>query len=145
MLHKTWGAVAGSLLLLVVFFAPANAQDVSAADQTAAQLVIRDQLSAFKEADYDRAFSHAAPNIKDIFKDSGRFISMVRGGYKQLLNLNDYLFGRSRLEGGQVFQELIATDGNGKQWQAIYTLQQQPDGSWKITGVHMQPYQGAAT
>jgi len=36
-------------------------------------------------------------------------------------------------------------DQTGKQWQAVYTMKQQEDGTWKITGVKIDPTQGAAT
>lgn len=48
-------------------------------------------------------------------------------------------------KGGSVYQEVLVTDQSGKQWQAVYTLQKQTDGTWKITGVKMEPTQGAAT
>ena len=44
------------------------------------QAVIRDQLTAFQTRDHERAFSHAAPGIKNIFKNTENFIGMVRRG-----------------------------------------------------------------
>ncbi len=137
-------AVTTIMLLFVVQF-PAFAEDVSPTDQTETQAVISDQISAFQSSEFDRAFSHAAPNIRSVFKTADRFISMVKGGYQPLFNPDFYSFGRNTFLYGEIYQEVLATDQNGKQWQAVYTLKKQPDGSWKITGVKMEPYKGAST
>lgn len=133
--------ISATLILLT----PAHSQTVTPDIEASTKGVIADQLSAFQDRDYDRAFSHAAPTIKQIFKTSDNFIGMVKGGYSQLYNPDSYIFGRNFNMDGTIHQEVIATDQQGKQWQAIYTLRKQEDGSWKITGVKMQPYQGAAT
>ena len=109
------------------------------------QAVIRDQLTAFQTRDHERAFSHAAPGIKNIFKNTENFIGMVRRGYAPLYEPETFIFSRSREEDGRIFQEVLVTDKNGKQWQAIYTLEKQADGSWKIAGVAMEPFKGAST
>ncbi len=122
-----------------------QAQTSKTVDEFAIQSVIEDQISAFKSKDYDRAFSHAAPDIRQIFKTSDLFVGMVKNGYEPLYNPDSYAFSRSLEQGGSVYQEVIVTDKNGKQWQAVYTLEQQENGSWKITGVKMEPTLGAAT
>lgn len=142
MLYKTWPIIAATLFSCFFFFAQAQAQS---ADDAAIQSVIEDQINAFQSKDYERAFSHAAPTIKQIFKTTDRFIGMVKNGYEPLYNPDSYAFSRSIEQGGSVYQEVIVTDKAGKQWQAVYTLKQQDDGSWKITGVKMEPTQGAAT
>lgn len=108
------------------------------------QSVIRDQLSAFQTGDHERAFSHAAPTIKQIFKNTENFVGMVRNGYAPLYNPETFTFSRSLQQGGTMYQEVLVTDQNGKQWQAVYTLKE-IDGVWKITGVKMDPYNGAST
>ena len=134
-----------TLISLFLSINTAFAQNVSPDIQSATQNVIRDQITAFQSRDHDRAFSHAAPVIRNIFKTTDRFIGMVKGGYLPLYDPENYIFGRNIEIGGKIHQELIVTDQSGKQWQAVYTLQKQPDGSWKITGVKMDPYQGATT
>lgn len=142
MLYKIWPLIAATVFSC--FFIIVQTQAQSTGD-VAVQSVIEDQISAFQSKDYDRAFSHAAPTIKQIFKTTDRFIGMVKNGYQPLYNPESYAFSRSIEQGGSVYQEVIVTDQNGKQWQAVYTLKQQDDGSWKITGVKMEPTQGAAT
>jgi hypothetical protein len=137
-------------VLLALFILPALAPKAlsqeapSPADATATQGVIEDQISAFKAGDGERAYSHAAPGIKQAFTTVDRFMSMVQTGYLPLYNPESYTFGRNAVIGGQVHQEVIVTDPSGKQWQAVYTLARQEDGSWKITGVKLNPYKAVS-
>lgn len=133
------------LLTGVLFTGIAQAQSALSEQDQAIQEVIRDQLTAFQTKDYDRSFSHAAPTIKQIFKTTDRFVGMVKNGYKPLYNPSSFAITRSIEQGGSVYQEVIVTDQTGTQWQAVYTLKKQEDGTWKITGVKMEPTQGAAT
>jgi hypothetical protein len=131
-------------LMLVAFALPAAAQGVSEADQAATQAIIQDQIEAFKAGEHDRAYSHAAPGIKSMFPTVEAFIGMVQGGYMALYRPAEYRFGRNTEIQGEVYQELIVTDETGKVWQAVYTLRKQEDGSWKVTGVKLNPFKGAS-
>lgn len=134
------------LLMAAITPLPVFSQEmVAPADTTATQSVITDQISAFKAMDHGRAYSHAAPNIKTYFDTVEKFIGMVKGGYGALYAPDAYVYGRNMQLNGEIYQEVIVTDSSGKQWQAVYTLRQQADGSWKITGVKMNPYTGAST
>jgi hypothetical protein len=43
-------------------------------------------------------------------------------------------FGEARAAGGRIAQRVHIVDDNGEAWEAMYTLEQQADGSLKITG-----------
>ncbi|MEO9460973.1 MAG: DUF4864 domain-containing protein [Lentilitoribacter sp.] len=120
---------------LIISVVPANAQDKQAIE---AQTVISDQLSAFIEGDGQRAFSHAAPTIKQRFQTPERFMDMVERGYGPIYRSSTYDFGRNSAQGNQIVQELILTDKKGNTWQSIYVLMKQEDGSLKIMGVQMR-------
>ncbi len=127
--------------------APAISQEVKVeqSETIATQTIVRDQLEAFRSGDHARAYSHAAPNIKDYFNTVDRFIGMVKKGYGAIYQSDSYVMGRNTIVNGEIYQEVIITDTVGKQWQAVYTLKQQEDGRWQITGVKMNPYKGATT
>lgn len=134
-----------SIAMLVSSWAIAQEVPVGAAETSGTQAVVRDQLNAFKSGDVERAYSHAAPNVKNIFPTLDRFTSMVQKGYGAIWQSDSYVFGRNTIINGEIYQEVLITDPKGGQWQAVYTLKQQEDGSWKITGVQMNPYKGATT
>lgn len=134
-----------AMVFLFLFNASAISDSVvSEADVRAVQLVIENQISAFKTGDHQSAYSFAAPNVKQAFPSAKIFIGMVEKGYKPLYNHSSYVFGKNTLSNGDVYQEIIISDDTRKLWQFIYTLSQQQDLSWKVTNVVMYPYEGTS-
>jgi hypothetical protein len=107
----------------------ARADDISAARD-----VIRAQEQAFIHDDASAAYSYAAPVIKQIFPAPDIFMSMVQNGYAPVYRHKSFEFGDSKTEGSSVAQRVHIIDANGEAWEALYTLEQQADGSYKITG-----------
>jgi hypothetical protein len=103
-------------------------------DVTAAQSVIRAQEQAFARDDAAAAYSHAAPAIREIFPAPDIFMSMVKNGYAPVYRHRSFEFGESQSEGSHISQHVHIIDANGEAWEALYTLEQQADGSYKITG-----------
>jgi len=103
-------------------------------DVVTAQGVIRAQEQAFVRDDANAAYSYAAPAIKEIFPAPDIFMSMVQNGYAPVYRHKSFEFGESKVDGSRVAQRVHIVDANGEAWEALYTLEQQPDGSYKITG-----------
>jgi hypothetical protein len=121
-----------ALLLFVLFACPAS---VSAADDVAAaQGVIRSQEEAFSRGDAAAAYSYAAPAIKKLFPQAEIFLFMVQNSYPPVYRHKSFEFGEARTEGNWVAQRVHIVDADGGAWEAMYTLEQQGDGSFKITG-----------
>ncbi|APG14612.1 MULTISPECIES: DUF4864 domain-containing protein [Bradyrhizobium] len=120
--------------LLVALMIILGAAPACAADVTAAQGVIRAQEQAFARDDAAAAYSHAAPAIREIFPAPDIFMSMVQNGYAPVYRHKSFEFGESRSEGNWISQHVHIIDANGEAWEALYTLEQQADGSYKITG-----------
>ena len=123
--------IAALLVVLIVACSPiaARADDVSAA-----QSVIRAQEQALVRDDATTAYSYAAPAIKQIFPAPDLFMSMVQNGYAPVYRHKSFEFGDSKIEGNSIAQRVHIIDANGEAWEALYTLEQQADGSYKITG-----------
>ena len=121
-----------ALLLLAIsaFTAPAIAAD----DVAAAQSVIRSQEQAFARDDAEAAYSYAAPAIRERFPRPDVFMAMVQSAYAPVYRHRSFEFGEARNEGGFVAQRVHIIDASGEAWEALYTLEQQDDGSFKITG-----------
>ena len=120
--------------LLVALMIILGAAPACAADVTAAQGVIRAQEQAFARDDAAAAYSHAAPAIREIFPAPDIFMSMVQNGYPPVYRHKSFEFGDSKSEGIRIAQHVHIIDANGEAWEALYTLEQQADGSYKITG-----------
>ncbi|NOJ49850.1 DUF4864 domain-containing protein [Bradyrhizobium archetypum] len=122
-------AVVVVLAFLIGLGAQALADDVATA-----QSVIRAQEQAFSRDDAAAAYSHAAPEIRQIFPQADIFMQMVKQGYAPVYRHKSFEFGEARAAGGHIAQRVYIVDDNGEAWEAMYTLEQQPDGSLKITG-----------
>ena len=124
-----------ALVLLVAFLiglaSPAGAADDVA---SAAQGVIRSQVEALGRDDAATAYSYAAPAIKEIFPQADIFLSMVRQNYAPVYRHKSFEFGEARASDGQIAQRVHIIDAGGVPWEALYTLEIEPDGSLKITG-----------
>ena len=117
------------LTLLLVFATPARADDIAAAKS-----VISAQEQAFGRDDAAAAFSYAAPAIRERFPGADIFMSMVRNAYTPVYRHRSFEFGEATVEGDWIAQRVHITDANGEIWEALYTLEREPDGSLKITG-----------
>ena len=104
-----------------------------------AQTLIQDQIGAFLHNDAAAAYSFAAPGIKAMFPDKDTFFAMVKKAYQPVYHPGNYAFGKSRAidNGAVVYQEVLITGTDGKDWTAIYQITRQPDGSYKINGVQI--------
>lgn len=120
----------------VLFGAFAFAQD---AGVQAAQSSIEAQLKAFLADDNATAYSYAAPNVKKVFPTLDIFMNMVTSGYKPVQKPQSYSFGKSEwMSGTTIAQQVLLVGPDGKDYEALYTLELQPDGVWRITGVSLK-------
>ena len=117
------------LTLLLGLSCPVRADDVATA-----QGVIRAQEQAFGRDDAAAAYSHAAPEIRQLFPQADIFMQMVQQGYAPVYRHRSFEFGEARTTGGHIAQRVHIVDDNGEAWEAMYTLEVQGDGSLKITG-----------
>src|SRR5271157_4797593 len=121
-----------ALLLLTALLCFAGA--AFADDITVAQDVIRSQEQAFARDDANAAYSYAAPAIRELFPDASIFLSMVQHTYAPVYRHKSFEFGEARATDGQIAQRVHIIDADGRPWEALYTLEQQGDGSFKIIG-----------
>ena len=127
-----------SLLLLVAFSLPLSAQTVTDTEAQEFQSIITGQLNAFNADDGATAYGFAAPAIKQMFPTPEIFMSMVRQGYPPVYRRQSFTFGRIGNEmGGAPTQHVTIVDQNGKTWTALYAMEREPDGSWKIVGCQL--------
>jgi hypothetical protein len=139
-----FGSVRLLSLLALSWFPPEAAQAFSDADRADSRVVIERQIDAFRRDDGEAAFAFAAPGIQALFHDPDGFMAMVRNGYQPVYRPKDYAFTSITETGEGLTDSVAITDLNGEAWTAVYTLEKQPDGSWKITSCHLEKV-GAST
>ena len=126
--------IAGLPALLLAAVLSYTSAAFGADDIAAAQGVIRAQEQAFGRDDAAAAYSYAAPAVRQIFPSEGIFMSMVQNGYAPVYRHRSFEFGEAREQGDWIAQRVHIVDENGTAWEALYTLERQADGSFKITG-----------
>jgi len=120
---------------VLVTFVIGFALPVQAADDVAAgQRVIRSQVEALGRDDAAAAYSYAAPAIQDVFPQADIFMDMVRQSYAPVYRHRSFEFGEARASDGKIAQRVHIIDAEGVPWEALYTLELEPDGSIKISG-----------
>lgn len=122
------------LLILVTAVTPAAAQEVSSADQAAIRQVIQSQLDAFQHDDASTAWSYASPSIQSMFGTPEIFMEMVRTGYQPVYRPREVEFRDLGDLGGTLVQDVFLIGPDGRPVIARYSMEQQPDGSWRING-----------
>jgi len=126
-----------SILLFVLFaglgLGVARA-DPSPADRSAIQSVIQRQLDAFQADDGKGAFALASPSIREQFGTPENFLALVRQGYPMVYRPRETHFGALDEENGQIVQKVAFVGPDGVLVTALYIMEQQPDGSWRIAG-----------
>ena len=139
-----------ALVCMLVFVAGGSAwaqagDKPTEADWNSIREVIQAQIDAFRQDKDELAFSYAAPGIREQFKTAENFMRMVKTGYPAVYRPTSVAFVDAAVEDGVPVQAVQFTDGAGAVWIGIYTMQRQPDKSWKVNGCELVPGKAVST
>lgn len=138
-------AVAFLALALLPLMASAQAA-VTAAEAREARTVIEAQLDAFRRDDAPRAFSYAASGIREMFGTPEKFMAMVRASYAVVYRPRTVAFiDPPERVGDELVVPVRLTDEGGRAWIALYPMQREPDGAWRINGCRLGRLGGQET
>jgi hypothetical protein len=134
------------LILVMVVLGGAIGQpvaaDTTAGDRSAMETVVRSQLDAFAADRESEAYGYAAPTVQMIFPSIEHFMAMVKRGYQPVYrNTRREFLGSGADANGRPWVRVRLTDQTGKRHEALYFMEKQPDGSWKISGCTLLPLQ----
>ena len=115
------------------------------ADWNAMRKVIQAQLDAFRADAGERAFSYAAPGIREQFKTAENFMRMVKTSYPAVYRPASVAFIDAVVEDGVPIQMVQFSDGAGAVWVGLYSMQRQPNKSWKVSGCRLVPGKAVST
>jgi hypothetical protein len=114
--------------------ARAEGPNVSDSDRAAIRGAIEGQIAAFRRDNAPGAFAFAAPTIQRMFGTPDVFLNMVRTGYAPVYRPREVEF-RALVEGeGGPVQQVLVVGPDGVPVLALYSMQRQTDGSWRING-----------
>lgn len=118
---------------------PATATTMRETDWAAVRKVIADQRGALKAGDAVKAFGYASPGIRGQFGDAEHFIAMVRTAYAALLTARYVEFLEGAVIDGAIIQPLRLIDRDNTVRVALYTMERQGNGTWRISGCQIAP------
>lgn len=132
--------MARTLIAVCMLLALGGAPALSGESEVrAAQQTIEGQIGAFLKDDPATAYSFAAPNVQQLFPTVDTFMGMVTRGYQPVYRPKSYAFGKvQELSATRIMQEVLIVGPDGKNYEAVYTLELQPDGVFRITGVSLR-------
>ena len=108
-------------------------------DWKAIKAMISEQLDALKAGDGGKAFAYASPGIRQQFGNAGTFLDMVRTSYGALIAARYSEFLEGAVIDGRVIQPLRLIGPDNSVLVALYTMERQPAGGWKIAGCVLAP------
>jgi Domain of unknown function (DUF4864) len=124
-----------AVVLLAFMSVAAFAQSISEAEKTEFQRIITAQISAFRADDGPTAYSFAAPVVRNIFPTPEIFMAMVKRGYPQVYRPQAFDFTEALIDPmGRPTQKMRVVGPDGKTYEALYSMEKQPDGTWRISG-----------
>jgi hypothetical protein len=118
---------------------PAGAITLPDDDWKAIKALIAEQLAALKAGDGSKAFTYASPGIRQQFGNAGTFLEMVRGSYGALIAARYTEFLEGAVIDGRVMQPLRLIGPDNTVLVALYTMERQAGGGWKIAGCVLAP------
>jgi len=132
--------VAAFLAAAIPSIQPAIAADpmIGPSDGAAIHDVVQGQLNAFQHDDGEKAFSFAAPTIREIFRSSENFMNMVRSGYAPVYRPRKVEFGIVDVIDGTPVQHVFVVGPDGTNLDALYYMEHETDGSWRIKGCELK-------
>jgi hypothetical protein len=110
----------------------ARADTLTGPDVQQVQAVVTAQLTAFTNEEAEAAFAAATPEVRKSDGDPSRFLDLVRGNYPMVYHPAGFAFLAPQVEQDQVLQAVALRDADDKTWIALFTLERQPDHSWRI-------------
>ncbi len=107
---------------------------VGPGDQARIQQVITAQIEAFRHDDGKAAFAFAAPNIHRKFGNGEVFLDVVRRAYPPVFRPRAFNFGALLTDDGAVTQKVTIVGPDGATSLALYDMEHEADGTWRIAG-----------
>lgn len=123
-----------TVLFALLLTLSSAAQALEEADRGPIRAVIERQIEAFRRDDAAAAYAQAAPSIQGLFPSQEGFMRMVGEGYAPVYRPRTFSFAEERDGAAGPIQTVRIQDEEGRDWIALYSLERQPDGTWRISG-----------
>ncbi|MBC7414563.1 MAG: DUF4864 domain-containing protein [Herminiimonas sp.] len=125
---------------------PARAESsIDAAESKAIQATVQRQLDAFDRDDADAAFAQASSAARTRFGTPELFMAMVKERYQPVYRRRRAIFTDLQRVDGLIIQSVRVTDADDRVWVALYRMEREPDGQWRILGCQLLETRSVST
>ena len=111
-----------------------NSFAITVDEENEIKSIVNQQLEAFQNDDFERAYSFASPTIKRMFSSPEVFRKMVIGGYQAVYRPQSIKMGSVEIIKGVTTLKVYLVDPNGEFVTANYLMEKQENGEWLISG-----------
>ena len=122
------------LLFALVFIFIGNSFAITTDEENKIKFIVNQQLEAFQDDDFEKAYSFASPTIKKMFSSPEVFRKMVIGGYQAVYRPQSIKMGSVEIIKGVTTLKVYLVDPNGEFVTANYMMEKQENGEWLISG-----------
>jgi Domain of unknown function (DUF4864) len=137
--RAAFAALAFALLATAAFAQGSASPTHPAADWDRIRGVVTAQREALVAGDGERAFAFATPALRRQYGSADGFMRMVRRGYPALVDARYVELLDGAVIDGSTIQPLRLVMPDGAVLVALYTMERQRDGSWRIAGCVIAP------
>lgn len=124
-----------ALLLIVGLAGSCLAQaELPAVDRAAIRAVITQQIEAFRHDDGTAAFGFASRSIQEQFSNPDRFLDMVRRAYPAVHRPRAVDFSELLTGSDTIVQQVELVGPDGEAALALYSMERDAAGLWRING-----------
>lgn len=113
------------------------AQETHRKAAQAVTLVVQSQLHAFAEDDAETAFNLATESTQSLARTPNDFLKVIKQRFTPIYRHRHALFSEPEIIEGHALQIVQLIDHDNLVWIAIYEVEREADGKWKIDGCQL--------
>jgi hypothetical protein len=113
------------------------AAPLQSSDIKAIQVAVQAQLDAFAQDDGDAAFGLSSTDTRSRFGSPDNFLRVVKKHYTPIYRHSRANFSAPEIIEGEVYQMVDLIDENSRVWIAVYRMERDDAGLWKIDGCQL--------
>ena len=123
----------------------AYAATVGTVESKAIRATVQRQFDAFDRDDAASAFAQASSTARERFGTPERFMEMVKTQYQAVYRRRSVIFTDIEQVDGLTIQSVRVTDADDRVWVALYQMQREADGQWRILGCQLLETRSVST
>jgi hypothetical protein len=106
------------------------------------EAAVRAQIRAYAAGNAEQAFATLAPSAQRFFGKPDHFLRWIVQDVPAVLDTKHFAFLGVERSGDRAVQQVLITDGSGREWLAEFQLERQRTGEWRIRSCVVEPTPG---